>query len=138
MVATFIHITNINDINCSTIKELADKATSNISKEFIIKNNDIEIGFLSLEFWVRQNIAHIYEIYITPSHINMGHGKSILKFAENLALEQGYPSIQLEAHPFDKTKEIDFLIRWYARQGYTKINKNSFILQKCLSNHTKK
>lgn len=133
MVAKFIRITDINDINCTTIKDLADKAASNISEEFIIKNNDIEIGFLSFEFWARQSIAHIYEVYIIPSHRNMGYGKSILKFAENLALEQRYSSIQLEVHPFDKTKEIDFLIEWYAMQGYTKINENNFIFQKFLS-----
>lgn len=132
MTPIFKKIANHKDIQCDVIQDLAMRAKSNISQEYIVIIDEKEVGFLSFEHWSNKELGFIYEIFVSPSHRNNGICKLILEFSEHLAEANNCNKIQLNVHPLDRTKEADYLLNWYKKHGYTSVGNNPLTLEKPL------
>ena len=132
MTPLFKKIFNHNNIQCEVIQDLAMRAESKISQEYIVIIDEKEVGFLSFEYWPNRELGFIYEIFVSPSHRNNGIGKLIIEFSEHLAKENNCKKIQLNVHPLDRTKDVDYLLNWYKKHGYASFDNNPLALEKPL------
>lgn len=130
-----INITKIDTLECvenPILRQLAEKAKSGRSQEFLVKIDECEAGFLSYEDWSDHAFGFIYEIFILPEHRGQGIGRDLLSYSEDLAKCLRCTLIQLEPHAFDHTVDSDWLISWYARTGYVPKADGSTRMEKIL------
>lgn len=102
-----------------TLRNLAEKAKSARSREFIAEQYGCEAGFLCYEDWSDRSSGFIYELFVLPEWRNRGIGSCLLSYSENLATSLGCNLIQLAPYAFDKTLSLDCLISFYERKGFS-------------------
>lgn len=132
-----LHISEIPisaSVSHPILRDLAERAKSGRSINFIAKVEEDEVGFLCYEDWTDQSNGFIYEIYVLPAYRQIGIGNRLLSYAEGLARSLGCTSIRLEPHAFDRTVTLDLLRSWYANKGYVRMAGEANKLEKALSN----
>lgn len=85
---------------------------------FVARLDECEVGFLCYDDWSDQSIGFIYVVFVLPEHRGQGIGRSLLSYAEKLAVSLRCAKIRLEPHAFDRTVVSSFLHSWYAKHGY--------------------
>ena len=99
-------VSNLNEIQNSTIRSRAERAQSRRTLEFIAKCDGLESAFLSFEDWSDKSLGFIYEIYVLPEFRNQNLGGALLQKAEKSRLILGAQSYSLMCIPL-----IELLIR---------------------------
>lgn len=115
-----------------TLRDLAEKAKSVRSREFIAELYGREAGFLCYEDWSDSSIGFIYKLFVLPEWRDLGIGAYLLSYSEKLATSLGCNLMQLEPYAFDKTVTLEWLISWYSQKGFLEKPGDSSKMQKTL------
>ncbi|WP_271103857.1 GNAT family N-acetyltransferase [Pseudomonas tohonis] len=129
---SIIEIKNSDSISNFKLRELAERAKNGRSLLYIAKTGTLEVGFLCYDDWSDQGSGFIYEIFVLPEFRNQGVGLALLQYSENLAHRLKCTSVRLEPHAFDGTIDLNWLISWYKKQGYTPMRNDHNKLEKIL------
>lgn len=97
----------------------ANRARCEFSTEFVVVENNVEVAFLCYENNPRHLSGFIYEIYVISEFRNHGLGNEILSFAESLAKKDQKSAVKLKPYALDRTIDVNILIEWYKRKGYS-------------------
>lgn len=130
-----LKITKIDATSCienPMLRELAERARSGRSQEFIAEIYGSEAGFLSHEDWSEQSLGFIHEIFVLPEFRGKGIGGDLLSYSETLAIDLHCISIQLEPYAFDHKVDSEWLISWDEGKGYVRKTDDPNKLEKSL------
>lgn len=69
-------------------------------------------------YFVTNDSALIYNLYVEPEYRQKGHAKKLIQLVIREIREAGYSKeIQIEAHPRENSINIDNLIAFYEKMG---------------------
>lgn len=76
--------------------------------------------------------AYIYALWVEPQHRRNGHGRKLLKRAEEIATQQGYDAVYLDWCELDTER---YVLDWYMRNGYDDVafGRYNVLLKKTLT-----
>lgn len=114
----------LGNVKNEELRQRVKRASSGRSCEYIAEINEREVALLSLEDWSHKGFGFIYEVYVLPEFRKQGIGESLVTYAEGKAKSLGCLRIQLEPRAFDHLIDSNWLVSWYAKQGYA-ISKNN-------------
>ena len=107
-----------NDIQSPRLRSIV-RHRSGISKSFLAKIEQQEIGIMIVDLYDPPYPLFIYYIYVVPNFRNQGIGSKLLRFAESMASKRGNPSVALQPHEIEKGYSLQTLRFWYIRRGYS-------------------
>lgn len=88
------------------------------TKFFVAKLNQSEVGFLSVDFFPPPQHFGIYEVFVLMDYRGLGLGTTLLRKAEDMALDAGNTKVRLKPKPLDTETNSSKLLSWYQRHGY--------------------
>jgi aminoglycoside 6'-N-acetyltransferase I len=97
------------------LKYLAEYYSSPQFKGFLLYDNDVFAGamFAHTKTWWTGVQLHIDELFIAPDSQKKGYGRTLMRYAEQYALENGLGTITLMTHKFMPSMKfyegIDFM-----------------------------
>ena len=129
---SIIEINIATPIFNSMLLDLAVRAKSERSRIYIAKIDECEVGFLCYDDWSDRLNGFIHEILVLQAYRGQGVGRGLLSYSEELAKSLHCTSIRLEPRAFDHTVDLDWLVSWYLRQGYTPVPDDPKKMEKIL------
>lgn len=107
------------DIEDTEIKNrLSVSPKSKNTKLYLAKENDSEIGFVSIDEFSGVQYIVLYEVFVSSHLRNQGYGSKLLFEVESLAKKLGYKKIIVNPEPFEMNYPKRKLIKWYEKNGY--------------------
>ncbi len=84
------------------LRYLTEYYSSPQFKGFILYDNDVFAGamFAHTKSWWTGSQLYIDELFIAPNSQRKGYGKTLMSYAEQYALENGFGTITLMTHKF--------------------------------------
>lgn len=127
-----IEISEDVQIKSEEIKDRATQSSKNAyTKHYIVKDQEDEIAFLSLDLMHKRNLLFLYEILVINSKRRQGYCYKILDLLCDFAQERSFNEIHLDPNPFDRTIELDVLKKIYGNKGFED-QENTSQMKKCL------
>lgn len=127
-----LEVKTISAIGSAELRLRAEQARVSESLQFIAKELDVEVGFLSLDFQEDRQLCQIYEVMVLPEYRRRGLGRELVAFAEHVAKSRACSRIQLTPQPLDPSIDREWLWEWYRKLGY--LPAGDYIVEKRLTN----
>lgn len=109
----------VDAINSPVLRDRARTGGKTMStKFFVAKLRQSEVAFLSVDFLTPPQPFSIYEIFVLTDHRGLGLGTTLLRKAEDMALNAGNTKVQLKPKPLDTKTDLGKLLSWYEKHGY--------------------
>jgi len=115
-----------------SLRERARQAKVLRSRQFVARENEVEVAYLSFDDLSEINTGVLYEILVLPQYRNRGLGKELIGFAEGIARSIGCNCVRLSPRAFDNSVNQTWLESWYLSQGYSPANDGSSEFEKPL------
>jgi GNAT superfamily N-acetyltransferase len=107
-----------NEVKSPPLRSIA-RHLSGISKIFLAKIEQQEVGIMIVDLYDPPYPLFIYYIYVASNFRRQGIGSKLLSFAERMASKRGNPSVALQPNEIEKDYSIQTLRSWYIRRGYS-------------------
>ncbi|WP_321414288.1 GNAT family N-acetyltransferase [uncultured Desulfobacter sp.] len=102
------------------------------TKYYAVKENNQEVGFISMDVNPKVIYLVLYEIFV-PEHLrNNGYGSLLLRETEIVAKKLDYRKITINPVPFEKNISKSNLIAWYQKYGYSQMESGTGELEKAI------
>lgn len=131
-MATIMEFFDPLELKNQLLRERAQRAKVERSRQFVAHENENELAYLSFDNRSDIDTGVIYEIFVLPQYRNHGHGTVLVSFAEGIARSIGSSRVRLSPRAIDATVNQDWLESWYLKQGYSIANDGSSEFEKLL------
>jgi GNAT superfamily N-acetyltransferase len=97
---------------------MAQSPKARHTQHYIVTEDDVEVGFLSLDLIPRVDYLVLYEIYVPKRLRRKGIGSRLIQEVESIARSHGYARVTLSPSPLDTDYSATTLINWYKARHY--------------------
>lgn len=114
-----LELANLESVDSFEIRKRSEASSkSQHTKQYFIVENDLEVGFLSLD--IRPNVDYLvlYEIFVLQKYRCQGVASRTLAEVEQFAKSLKYKKITLSPSPLENEQSKPELICWYKKRGY--------------------
>lgn len=105
-------------ISAEIIDRTKQSSKNRYTQHYLVKENGVEIAFLSLDLMYNHQSLFLYELFVVNSKRKNGYGNKILDLVFDFAKKDSFNEIRVEPHPFDGTMTLDVLNRFYMNKGF--------------------
>jgi len=102
------------------------------SRQFVARENGIEIAYFSFDDRSDIDTGVLYDILVLPHCRNRGVGRELIRFSERVACSIGCSRMRLSPQAFDDSVTQAWLESWYLAQGYSLANDGTSEFEKSL------
>jgi GNAT superfamily N-acetyltransferase len=131
-MVTITEFSNPAELTDESLRERARQAKVLRSRQFVARENEVEVAYLSFDDRSDIDTGVLYEVLVLPHYRNRGLGKELIGFAERIACSIGCTRMRLSPRAFDTSVNQTWLESWYLTQGYSLANDGSSEFEKSL------
>ena len=131
-MATITEFFDPLELKNQLLRERAQHAKVERSRQFVAHENENELAYLSFDNRSDIDTGVLYEIFVLPQYRNHGLGTALVSFAEGIARTIGSVRMRVSPRAFDASVNQDWLETWYLKQGYSIANDGSSEFEKSL------
>lgn len=129
-MATITEFFDPLELKNKLLRERAQQAKVERSRQFVAHENENELAYLSLDNRSDINTGVLYEVFVLPQYRNHGLGTALVSFAEGVARTTGSARMRVSPRALDASVSPHWLETWYLKRGYLVTNDGSSELEK--------
>ena len=103
------------ELGSNSLRERAQQAKVNRSRQFVALEDEIEVAYFSLDDRSDIGTGVLYEVFVLPQYRNRGLGTLLVKFAEGITRSIGCVRMRLSPRTFDAPVDQVWLESWYIK-----------------------
>jgi len=116
---TLIEIATPESIASLGIRKRAETSSKSLhTKQYVVIENGLEVGFLSLDIRPNADYLVLYELFVPKEYRCQGIASRTLNEVEKVAKSLKYKKITLTPSPLGNVYSRSELISWYKKRGY--------------------
>ena len=125
-----IEIEDKTIISSEELKTRVKESSKNAyTKHYLVKEDESEIAFLSLDVMYKEKLMFLYEIFVMIQKRRKGYGSIILDMVCVLTKNLSFNKVCVNPLPFDRTLKMDDLYNFYLSKGFKRNHENSELVK---------
>jgi len=129
-----LEIANPENITTVAIRKRAEASSRSLhTKQYVVVENGLEVGFLSLDIRPKVDYLVLYELFVPEEYRCRGVASRTLIETEKFAKSLEYKKVTLNPSSLENEYPKSKLINWYKKRGYIERQECPSELEKCIT-----